>query len=249
MERGGHTIYCKNYYCRSLQRKVSGAPAILNFRINLKAVIKVSIYLALGDSLTAGFGVGRACSFPAVYGHLMKECIPDLQVFNWGINGLTTCDLLELLRCKDNLRSLVSGAALITVTIGSNDLLHFGRRFPFCLRANELNAAMRTMCQALEQIGETLRRLNPTAVIKAAALYNPLPAGPLAKYACLIQPFINSANNVIIAWAKEFCFEVVYLDWALRGRERCLIGPDFVHPNAVGHQVMAEAFARGSGGA
>ncbi|HUS89504.1 MAG TPA: SGNH/GDSL hydrolase family protein [Desulfosporosinus sp.] len=55
-----------------------------------KAVIRVSLYLALGDSITAGYGVGSLFSFPTVYGNFLRRHSPDLSVHNLGVNGLTT---------------------------------------------------------------------------------------------------------------------------------------------------------------
>jgi len=210
----------------------------------LKAVIRVSLYLALGDSITAGYGAGSLFSFPTVYGNFLRFDNPDLSVHNLGVNGLTTHGLLELLQFNLSLRHLVSLASLITITIGSNDLLHLIRNSNQSINTSPLPMILGNMGKTLTQAGEVVRRLNPMAIVKVATLYNPLPAGPYAHYNVQVQGVIDTANAMVITWAKRYGFVVVYLDREIRGKEWSLIGPDYGHPNVAGYRVIAKAFAR-----
>ena len=101
-----------------------------------------------------------------------------------------------------------------------------------------------TMGQNLSQIGDVLRKLNPRAIVKVATLYNPLPAGPYLQYFEQAQGVLDNANSMIVTRAKRYGADPVYIDREFRGKERLLIGQDYVHPNAAGYQVMAKAFAR-----
>ena len=224
--------------------KVVNIPyTVINMNV-LKAVMGVSLYLALGDSITAGYGVGTIFSFPTLYGNFLRRHNPDLTVHNLSINGLTTQGLLRLLQCNLNLRQLVSRASLITITIGSNDLLSLIRNSNQSLNTSQLPIILRSMGKTLAQAGEVIRRLNPKVIVKVATIYNPLPAGPYAQYNEQVQRVIDTANAVIIAWAKRYGFVVVYIDREIRGKEWFLIGPDYGHPNATGYGVIAKAFAR-----
>jgi len=212
----------------------------------MEAVIWMSIYVALGDSITAGYGVGRLASFPIVYGNFLRRHNPDLRVYNLGVNGLTTQGLLELLQSDGSMRRLVSQASLITITIGSNDLLHLMRNSQQSMNtySSQLPMILGNMVRNLAQAGELIRLINPSAIVKVATLYDPLPAGPYAQYNVQVQEVINTANAMIITWAKRYGFVVVDLDREIRGKELTLIGPDYAHPNAAGYSVIAKAFAR-----
>ncbi len=210
----------------------------------LKAVIRVSLYLALGDSITAGYGVGTLFSFPTLYGNFLRRHDPDLSVRNLGVNGLTTQDLLESLQSNRGLRQLVSRASLITITIGSNDLLRLIRNSNQSINTSQVSMILGNMGKTFALIGEALRRLNPRATVKVATLYNPLPAGHYAQYNVQVQGAIDTANAMVITGSKRYGFVVVYVDREIRGKERSLIGPDYGHPNAVGYRAIAKAFTR-----
>lgn len=209
-----------------------------------KAVIKVNLYLALGDSITTGYGVQNSFSFPKLYADFLKRHNPNLRMLNMGVNGLKTSELLASLHYNHDLRHAASQASLITLTIGSNDLLHLIGNPNQTINTSQLPLIFNNMSKTLAQVGEEIRRLNPIAIVKVATLYNPLPAGPYALYLALAQGVIDTANTNIVTWAKHYGFKVVYLDREIRGKEWLLIGQDHLHPNIAGYQVIAKAFAR-----
>lgn len=206
-------------------------------------VIWLSDYLALGDSITAGYGVESLLSFPTIYAAFLRRHNPTLHMRNCGVNGLSTGGFLDLLRTNDNLRHSVSQASLITLTIGSNDLLHLIGKTKQTISTSELMHALNTMSNNFVQFGGELRRLNPSATVKVATLYNPLPAGPYARYSEQVQGVLNNANAMIVSWARRYVSIPIYIDREFRGKEQLLIGRDYVHPNAAGYQVIAKAFA------
>ncbi len=79
-------------------------------------------YLALGDSITAGYGVGNR-NFAFLYYSYLRSFNLNLRYINYGINGLTTGGFANLLSSNGNVKNLVTQAEVISITIGSNDLL------------------------------------------------------------------------------------------------------------------------------
>lgn len=204
----------------------------------------MKLYLALGDSITAGYGVESPFSFPNVYAAFLSRHNQDLRLLNCGINGLTTSGLLNLLRTNKSLRHSLSQACLITLTIGSNDLLRLIGKPNQLIKTSQLPIIQANMSKTLMQIGQEIRLLNPFAAVKVATLYNPLPAGPYANYYAQVQGIIDNANSMIVIWAKQYGFVVVNIDREIKGKEVLFIGRDHAHPSAAGYQMIAKAFAR-----
>lgn len=204
----------------------------------------MKLYLALGDSITAGYGVASLFSFPNIYAEFLSRHRPDLNMLNYGINGLTTSGLLNLLRTNQRLRRSISQAFLVTITIGSNDLLRLIGNPTQPINGSLLPLIQSNMSQTLMQIGQEIRFLNPLATVKAATLYNPLPAGPYANYYAQAQAIIDNANGMIAVWAKRCGFVLVNLEREMKGKELIYLGSDHAHPNLAGYQMIAKAFAR-----
>jgi lysophospholipase L1-like esterase len=201
-----------------------------------------SYYLALGDSITAGYGVGSR-NFAFLYYSYLYSLNPNLSYINYGINGLTTGGLANLLWTNGNLKNLVTQAEVITITIGSNDLLHVAKSF---LRGAKVNISLTLsdMERNLDLIGSKIRHLNPGAFVKVGTIYNPLAVGPYFQYSGPAQGLITQANKIIIHWAKRYGFNVALIDRAFKGREQLVIGSGHLHPNLLGHHIIATEFGR-----
>ncbi|AET67091.1 lysophospholipase L1-like esterase [Desulfosporosinus orientis DSM 765] len=204
----------------------------------------MALYLALGDSITAGYGVRNPFSFPNIYANSLMRHNPDLRLLNLGVNGLTTSGLLNLLKSNPRIRKCISQASLITLTIGSNDLLRLIRSPNQPVQTSLLPVILGNMNKTLLQIGQKIRLLNPSATVKVATIYNPLPAGPYAGYSLQAQRIIDNANGMIMMCARRYGFTVVDLDPEMKGKESMFIGRDYAHPSIAGYQMIAKAFAR-----
>jgi Lysophospholipase L1 and related esterases len=202
----------------------------------------LNYYLALGDSITAGYGVGNR-NFAFLYFSYLISLNPNLRYINHGINGLTTGGLANLLSSNVNLKNLVTQSEVITLTIGSNDLLHVALSNLRGRRVN-ISITLSNMERNLDFIGFQIRHLNPRALVKVGTIYNPLPAGPYYQYSGPAQVLIAQTNKFLVHWAKRYGFNVVLIDKAFQGRERLVIGADHLHPNLLGHQIIATEFAR-----
>lgn len=77
--------------------------------------------LALGDSLTAGYGLARHQSFAAQLEARLRLDDPGVRVINAGVSGDTTADGLR--RLPRVLAALTQRPVLAIVELGANDLL------------------------------------------------------------------------------------------------------------------------------
>ena len=77
--------------------------------------------LAFGDSLTAGYGLARADSFPAQLEVLLRRSRPHARVLNAGVSGDTTAS--GRARLPGVLSRLDVRPDLAIVALGANDLL------------------------------------------------------------------------------------------------------------------------------
>ena len=197
------------------------------------------IYLALGDSITTGYGVGSNRSFATLYYTSLLHSFPGLKCENLGINGLTSAELATLVG-QTRVYSLIAQARVLTITIGSNDLLSVGKGLISGAGAN-MDLTLGSLNQNLMFIGERIRSANPSALVKIATIYNPLPPMDKASGA-LAQGLVKTANRSIIRTAREFRFTAVPVAKFFSGKEQVLLGPDHLHPNVMGHRVIADLF-------
>lgn len=204
------------------------------------------LYTALGDSLTAGYGVSPFASFVSVYARWLQGQGFSRHI-NAGINGLTAEQLAGMLSSNGQLRQAVGQAALITVTVGANDLL---RLVPYLLRGIPVNVPG-TIQRLGGNIGSVvlgIRRLNPRAVVQVAGIYNPLALGAGSQYvrfAQSAQAIVDQANLVIASAARETGGRFVPVEpWlnAERMAGKAVTGRDLIHPGGYGHQALAAAF-------
>jgi acyl-CoA thioesterase-1 len=77
--------------------------------------------LALGDSLTAGYGLKRDEAFPAQLERLLRAHWPDAAVINGGVSGNTTAQALA--RLPRLLSAQPHKPDLAIVALGANDMI------------------------------------------------------------------------------------------------------------------------------
>jgi len=200
------------------------------------------LYLALGDSITAGYGVGPANSFASVYYRFLQRNLPGLHYQNFGINGLRSSDLTNWLAVDAGLAQRVAASSVITLTIGSNDLIHLLRVFAGDL-APVAPAADVQLKDNVARVAYYIRRLNSQALVQAAAIYNPFSARDYPAFRTGAQPVIDLANAALRSVCKEAGFAFVGADRAFCGQENLVLDPVHLHPNFHGHRVLAAAFA------
>lgn len=190
-------------------------------------------YMALGDSLVAGYG-----AIPATQGYvylLYKEGVFDkvtnTLLSNAGVPGVTSRQVLDhqVPQAVEAFRPTV-----ITLTVGGNDLLRI-------LKGANAGQVLSEFQTNLTLILQNLRTALPNTRIVVSNLYTiPQIAG-----ADQIVPIFN---QIVAGVASAFNVPVADVYSAFHGRHGLLLierhgaAPDEVHPTNAGYRVMAQAF-------
>ena len=189
-----------------------------------------SNYVALGDSLTAGRDDngpgGRRIGWAArLAGILRTRTAVPCRLTNLATDG---ADMAAVLYWQ--LPSVARiGPDLITVTVGVNDIRDPG------FSQEHFAAGLGQLLDGLTATGATVL----TCTLPDIAAIMPLPANLVA----VARQRMQQASDIIreqTAARHALCLDV----WAMpAAADPDLFGPDRIHPNASGHQLMATACA------
>lgn len=169
--------------------------------------------LALGDSLTDGFGLSRKEAYPALVAEKIRSANYRFEVINAGSSGDTTAGGLR------RLPSLLRGKKIdvLILALGINDAF---RGIPI--------EQMRSNLQAI--IDQTRER-NPGISIVIAGMQLPLASS---------DGYVRAFGEMFGALAeKNHTLLIPYLLEGVGG-DPDLNLPDRVHPNAAGQRILAE---------
>ena len=175
---------------------------------------KVITIVALGDSLTAGYGLSRKEAYPALIAEKMRSAGYEFEVVNAGSSGDTTGGglrrLPEILRGRKKIDILI-------VELGINDAF---RGVPIeQMRAN------------LQAIIDQTRARHPNVSIIIAGMQLPLYG---------TEGYVNAFGEMFGAVARKNRAALIpYLLEGVGGDPEMNL-PDRIHPNAAGQRVLAE---------
>jgi len=170
------------------------------------------VVLFFGDSLTAGYGVGKEQAYPAVVQTRIDSLGWDFEVVNAGLSGETSAAGLR--RIDWILRRQVD---VFVLELGGNDGL---RGVPLAYTE-----------QTLQQILDRVESRYPDAILMVAGMQLPPNLGPRYIEAFrAIFPRLAERNGAILI---PFLLEGV-------GGERELMLPDGIHPTVEGHRAVAD---------
>jgi len=215
------------------------------------------VLVALGDSITFGYNLEEGNTSPSssAFPNLISDGIYD--VINHGYPGWTSTDLLNALKENPEFGTALQSADVVTLNIGSNDLLRVVR--PPATVAKALNAESENgaippeleeqMLEAVQNLAENLQliladiREQTSAPIVLYTLYNPFGESedPFEAFLHnLGEQVIPEVNNTVINPIGAH-YETLLADAypAFTGKQADLILPGDVHPNSEGHQVLA----------
>ncbi len=175
--------------------------------ITLSEPIKI---LALGDSLTEGFGVDQSMSYPAQLQDKLLQNGHNVAVINAGISGDTTTNGLARVDW-----SLQNEPDIVIVELGGNDSL---RGVDLAVTQANLDEIVRKYTESGAVVivagMQTIQNLGPDYTAEFAAMYPAL----AEKYNALLIPF--------------------FLDGV--AADPALNQADFVHPTAEGYTVIVD---------
>lgn len=187
-----------------------------------------SNYVALGDSLTAGrddhdTGGLRIGWARRLAGMLSTRTGVLCALTNLAADGAGVAAVLE----RQLPAAAQIGPDLVSVTVGMNDIREPG------FGADRFAADLGRLLDGLTVTGATVL----TCTLPDIAGIMPLPDHLVV----LARQRIRQASNIIREQASArgaLCLDL----WAMRA-DPDLFGPDRIHPNASGHQLMAAACA------
>ncbi len=229
------------------------------------------IYVALGDSLTHGYGLAdkQKDRFSAVIADKLRADGYMCSEFNYGVDGLTSDGLLEML--NEGQCSMTGRADLITIDIGANDVLHTVSMlaayamYDMAAPEDEYESIQAELDNSLDQyrsnfetLIDNIKRENPNARIICTTIYNPyknlhmtiqVPDGEvsLSEYTDTV---VTRLNNVMREVAADKGIEVADSYTAFELTNKTVLnaknddtGTNMdIHPNKDGYALMAEAF-------
>ena len=149
-------------------------------------------YVALGDSITVGYGLADGeKAFPEIVAEAK-----GYELTNLAVSGATSQDLLGVVQNSAN-TAVLANADLITITIGGNDLM--GALYQFL--ADEYNSAKETNISAtdvqLALEGKNQAILQTEMLIFAAGVISGFAASDAAEEA--LTKFGQNLNSIIAA--------------------------------------------------
>ncbi|MBV8775707.1 MAG: arylesterase [Alphaproteobacteria bacterium] len=214
MRRGGHV---SSHRVSALKlRRYGAALALFNamaFAMAMPASAKTPHILALGDSLTSGYGLPASEAFPARLQAKLQQDGINVAVANAGVAGDTTTDGLARLDW-----ALADKPDLVILALGANDMLR--GIDPDTVRAN-----LDRMIGKIEAAGAKVLLLGMQAAPNWGADY---------QHAFdAIYPELAKAHNVPL---YPFFLDGVAMNPALNQ-------PDGMHPNERGVAVMVDHIA------
>lgn len=213
-----------------------------------------STLVALGDSITFGYNLEENNDSPSPYAfpYLIGSKL-NKKVENLGVPGWTSSDLLQALQ-TEKFRAAIKQAKIITLDIGSNDILRLASQYGLLNPENaqkpiELTAEQQKgFEQAIQQFADNLptiirniKQLAPSAKIVLYNLYNPFPSSYRYLHP-LSETMIGQLNTIIDNNATLFHLKIADAHAAFDEKQYSLVrlSQNDVHPTKEGQKVLAK---------
>jgi lysophospholipase L1-like esterase len=181
----------------------------------------VPIYVALGDSAGVGFGAAGDSYVSHLHRRLLARD-PELRLTNLSMLGARLRDVIDW-----QLQRIPAGSRIITLAIGTNDVIHRTPEARFQRHLDRLTDELEKFDAAV-----VLSNIPDLSLIPLAAVVPP------AYYAGRLQTF----NRLLSAAAARRGFELADLYTFSKDaipKRKDLFCPDGFHPSAAGQEAWA----------
>lgn len=213
-------------------------------------------YVALGDSIAYGYGLDDPDndSYVGKVKEYLEGKYDYVMVTNFGCNGQQSGELLDILTNPENedhrrYRATLQYADVVTLSIGSNDLLHLIKLnldMEEIVRNGEkaFQDACRAFANNFPEIIEEIHKINPDAEIYANNIYNP--AKGLSSYRevyNVAEYYINWLNR---AFRISDSYHLVDIKKVFDEQDRSMINVSLKgrkidpHPSKEGHELIGK---------
>lgn len=201
------------------------------------AIEQKPVYVVIGDSIAAGTGLSSPGT--DAYGAIVANT-NGYEYINHAVPGYTTGNLLKLMK-KDNVRSDLERADIISISIGGNNFL-LGGMITIVFKAavmkdySVFDKIVADLYADFSEIIGEIKKINPDALILMQNLYTPRYDGLREAY----QQGVNRLNAAFVRYLDENpgSYVLVDVEKAFNGKSE-LIAPDVIHPNAEGHVLIS----------
>ena len=188
----------------------------------------LSLYVAMGDSFTAGTGCRAGEAWPERLANRLRSTSPALELRNLAVHGATSSEVLGQLP-----EALELEPDLVSVVCGANDVLGTTR------------PDAREYARRLDTIFLRLVRANPVVRVVTATAperWDFLGLGPrtTARVARGVAE-VNSATRAVARAHGVACLDVAGHPGLSQAEN---FSADGLHPSALGHRRAADGFAR-----
>lgn len=192
--------------------------------------------VALGDSLTHGFGDASGKGYVGDVTQLLRQNGVKVIQSNLGIDGLTSAGLLAELN-QVSVQSLIQSADVILISIGGNDL-NDAAGLPK-IHIHQINQAQSQFSSNLTAILSKIRQLNSKTTVALIGLYNPYSnvAQTARQTDAIVQSWDLQEDTIAASFPKTVVVQTFDLFQLYPGK---FLYVDHFHPNQAGYQRIAE---------
>lgn len=198
-------------------------------------------HLVLGDSLAKGYGSTQGGYVQIASNQIGEQLHKPITVENLGVNGLTTDRLVQMIHSEE-VQQKIKNSNLITISIGGNNVLRLNRNVGVIDGIKVLNTEKGRFEKDLKEIVNTIRSINPNALLVLSELYNPLKLDDsIASYADM---FLDGWNDSVYSISKANSPSIVLPVRKLLPNDKKELLYDQVHPNDKGYEIIANTFTK-----